>query len=132
MPAWPTCGGWPQKVTRVRARFLKGLLLLQAGDSRNASRVFSALTEDYPRFPQPYNNLAAIQAAEGDYDAAERTLRRALDASPGYVKGLENLGDLYLKMAADAYQRALALDPQADGVPDKADAVARLFGAEAP
>jgi cytochrome c-type biogenesis protein CcmH/NrfG len=35
----------------------------------------------------------------------------ALTAAPNYSTALENLGDVYLQMAADAYQRASKLDP---------------------
>jgi hypothetical protein len=37
-------------------------------------------------------------------------LLRALDVQPNYATALENLGDLHIAMAADAYGRAAKLD----------------------
>jgi len=67
--------------------------------------------EDFPELPEPYNNLAVLYASEGQLDSARAALEMALAAAPNYATALENLGDVYLQMAADAYQRAAKLDP---------------------
>ncbi len=95
----------------AQARFLKGLILTDLGKSAEAIQVFTALTENYPELPEPYNNLAVLHAAEGRYDAAKNALEMAIRAHPGYATAHENLGDLYVRMAAQAYAKAL----QADG-----------------
>ena len=61
--------------------------------------------------PEPYNNLAVIYASEGRLDNARAALEQAIVAAPNYATAYENLGDIYLQMAADAYQRASKLDP---------------------
>lgn len=112
---------------RAEARFLRGLLLVQAGDVRAAGQAFAELVEQYPAFPEPYNNLAVLEASEGNYETARKLLLAALEQQPGYAVALENLGDLYVKMAADAYQRARALEPDLPAVPDKLRMVQRMF-----
>ena len=52
------------------ARFLKGVILTEQGDAKAATGVFQRLTQDYPALPEPYNNLAVIYAAQGQYDEA--------------------------------------------------------------
>ncbi len=42
---------------------------------------------------------------------ARGLLQRSLEVQPSYVTAYENLGDLYVSMAADAYQRGLKLAP---------------------
>jgi len=59
----------------AEARFLKGLILVEQGDTGSAIDVFTALTRDYPELPEPYNNIAVIHAAEGDYDSARLALQ---------------------------------------------------------
>jgi Flp pilus assembly protein TadD len=57
-----------------QARFLKGLILTDQGNTRDAIDIFTRLTQDYPELPEPYNNLAVIYAAPGQYDKARVAL----------------------------------------------------------
>lgn len=94
----------------ARGRFLKGVILTEDNRKPEAIRVFTDLTHDYPELPEPYNNLAVIYAGQGDYDKARQLLDRAIDIKPQYATALENLGDVYARMASDAYTRALQTD----------------------
>lgn len=94
----------------AQARFLKGLILAEQGKSNDAIRVFSDLTEDYPELPEPYNNLAVLHASQGQFDKARVALEMAIRTHPSYATAHENLGDIYAKMASQAYDRALQLD----------------------
>ena len=94
----------------ARARFLKGLILTKQGRTADAIRIFTALTEDYPDLPEPYNNLAVLYAGQGQYDKAKTLLEKAISTHPSYATAHENLGDIYAKMASQAYDRALQLD----------------------
>ncbi|MFT3804291.1 MAG: tetratricopeptide repeat protein [Burkholderiaceae bacterium] len=98
-----------------RLRFLYGVVLNQLGRGDEAVDVFQQLTEDYPELPEPYNNLAVLLAARGDLDQAKVALERAIRALPSYALAQENLGDLYLRMAARAYEQAGKLDARGDG-----------------
>lgn len=94
----------------AQVRFLKGLILADQGKSSDAIQVFTSLTEDYPELPEPYNNLAVLYAAEGKYDAAKNALEMAIRTHPSYATAHENLGDLYARMASQAYDKALQID----------------------
>ena len=94
----------------AQARFLKGLILTKQGKTDDAIRTFSELTEDYPELPEPYNNLAVLYAGQGQYDKARIALEMAVRAHPDYAIAHENLGDIYAKMAGQAYERAQQLD----------------------
>ncbi|MEO8056965.1 MAG: tetratricopeptide repeat protein [Burkholderiales bacterium] len=108
-------------------RFLKGVMLADAKRYPEAIEVFQKLTEDYPDLAEPYNNLAAIYAATGDYIKARATLEQALRTNPGYATAHENLGDVYATLAAQSYARALQLDPRNVSVPAKLALVRELF-----
>jgi tetratricopeptide (TPR) repeat protein len=94
----------------AQVRFLKSLILADQGKPDAAIEVLGALTEDYPELPEPYNNLAVIHAEQGRYQDAMNALEMAIRAYPGYATAHENLGDIHAKMAAAAYEKALALD----------------------
>jgi Flp pilus assembly protein TadD len=95
----------------AQLRFVRGVILTEMQRADEARAVFQQLTEDFPELPEPYNNLAVLYAAEGRLDNAKAALEMALAAAPNFATAYENLGDLYLQMAADAYQRAARLEP---------------------
>jgi ketosteroid isomerase-like protein len=99
-------------------RFMKGVLLTEQNKSDEAIAVFTKLTEDYKDLPEPYNNLAVLYAANGQYDKARAALEKAIRTNPSYQTAYENLGDIYGKMASQAYDKALALG-SSTAVPSK-------------
>ena len=90
-------------------RFMKGVLLTEQNKSEEAIAIFTKLTEDYKDLPEPYNNLAVLYASSGQYDKARVTLEKAIRTNPSYMTAYENLGDVYGRLASQAYDKALAL-----------------------
>jgi tetratricopeptide (TPR) repeat protein len=111
-----------------QARFLKGLIYTEQGDTREAIEVFRKLTEDYPELPEPYNNLAVIYASQGQYDKARAALEKSIRTHPSYATAYENLGDVYAKLASQAYDKALKLDSSNAGAQNKLALVRELVG----
>lgn len=94
----------------AQGRFLKGLIFTEQNKTADAIKIFADLTQDYPELPEPYNNLAVLYASQGQYDKARSALEMAIRTHPNYATAHENLGDIYAKMASQAYNRALQLD----------------------
>ncbi len=111
----------------AQARFLKGLILTEQGKAADAISIFTALTEDYPELPEPYNNLAVLYASQGQYDKARDALEMAIRTHPSYATAHENLGDIYAKMASQAYDRALQLDNSNTSTQTKLALIKNLF-----
>lgn len=111
----------------ARWRFLQGLILMKENRQDEAFAVFRRLTEDYPELPEPRNNLAVIYAARGELDLAKSELESAITADPGYAAARENLGDIYVRLAEQAYEKAIALDKSAAGVKEKLDLANRIL-----
>jgi tetratricopeptide (TPR) repeat protein len=111
----------------ARARFLKGLILTEQNKTTEAIRVFTALTRDYPELPEPYNNLAVLYASQGQYDRARDSLEMAIRTHPSYTVAHENLGDVYAKMASEAYDKALSLDRSNQTAQTKLALIHELF-----
>ncbi|MET0335626.1 MAG: tetratricopeptide repeat protein [Rhizobacter sp.] len=94
----------------ARMRFLKGLAVSEQGKSVEATAIFVKLTEDFPELPEPYNNLAVLYSKQGQYDQARKALESAIRTNPSYATAYENLGDVYAKLASQAYSKALQMD----------------------
>ncbi len=109
------------------ARFLKGLIKAEQGNTEEAVSIFTALTEDYPELPEPYNNLAVLYAGQGQYEKAKVALEMAIRTHPSYATAHENLGDIYAKMASQAYDRALQLDRSNTATQTKLALIKDLF-----
>jgi tetratricopeptide (TPR) repeat protein len=93
-------------------RFLKGVALTDLKQSEPAIALFTAISQDFPELPEPYNNLAVLHANNGDLDRARASLEAAVRALPSYAIAHENLGDLYLRLAARQYETAGKANPK--------------------
>jgi tetratricopeptide (TPR) repeat protein len=91
-------------------RFLKGVILTEQNRRAEAINLFTQLTQDYPEMAEPYNNLAVLWASIGQHDAARTALERAIRINPSYTTAYENLGDVYIKLAIQAYENAAQSD----------------------
>jgi Flp pilus assembly protein TadD len=111
----------------VEARFLKGLLLLERGDTDSAREVFVELSRLFPRIPESFNNLATIYAQQGDYEQARQALLNAIANAPEYPVVRANLGDLYTRLATEAYREAINLDPGDEASKAKLNTLEKLF-----
>jgi len=111
----------------ARGRFMRGIVLTEQNRPNDAIRVFTELTQDFPELPEPYNNLAVLHASQGQYDRARAALEMAIRTHPSYATAHENLGDIYAKMASQAYDRALQLDKGNQGAQTKLNLIKDLF-----
>jgi tetratricopeptide (TPR) repeat protein len=114
-----------------RGRFLKGVILTDQKKSAEAIKVFTELTFDYPELAEPYNNLAVLYAAQGDYDKARTALEMAIQTNPRFAAAHENLGDLYAKMAGQSYDKAMQLDRNNKTAQTKLNLVKELLSGSA-
>lgn len=103
----------------ARARFLRGLILIEQRQPDAAISAFSELAREQPELAEPHNNLAVLYAARGDYDKARDALQSALLANPKDPIALENLGDIHVRLAQRAYENALAAGAGGRALRDK-------------
>ncbi len=112
-----------------KMRFVKAGVLSAAGRADEAEALLMQLTRAYPELPEPWNNLAVLHAGRGQLDKAEQALEAALRVNPAYATALENLGDVRLRQASEAYQRARQLDPtSATRLTPRIDSLRGLLG----
>jgi len=97
--------------TDPQMRLLLSHIQTGQGQTQAAMDTLRALTLSFPELPEPHNNLAALLARANRHEEALLSLQAAVRARPDYALALENMGDLYLALAARAYGQALNLTP---------------------
>ncbi|EHR71073.1 hypothetical protein BurJ1DRAFT_2234 [Burkholderiales bacterium JOSHI_001] len=102
-----------------KMRFRKGVVLSYLDKPNDALKVFEKLAQDHPDMPAPHNNIAVLLAAKGDYERARGALESAIRTNPSYATAYQNLGDVYARLASQAYNRALQLDKSDTTLPPK-------------
>src|SRR3979490_2361112 len=116
-----------QKPRDPKGRFIKGLILAEQNKGAEAIEVFAALSRDYPELPEPYNNLAVLYAAQGQYEKARQQLEMSIRTHPSYATAYENLGDVYTKLASQAYDKALQFDSSNSAAKNKLSLIRDLI-----
>lgn len=112
----------------AQGRFLKGVILTEMNRTADAIAVFTKLTEDYPELPEPYNNLAVIYAQQKQFEKAKTALEMAIRTHPSYATAHENLGDIYARLASQAYDKALQIDSSNASAQSKLSMIRDLMG----
>lgn len=91
-----------------QAWFMLGVTQAKRRQFHDAVLAFNKVVELQPSLAEPHNNLAVIYNETGNYRAAVNELEISLTLKPDYVTAQENIADLYIKLAADAYRKVLA------------------------
>jgi len=90
----------------VQLRYIKARIQIQMRDFAAAKKTLIEITQQFPELPEPYNNLAALAANQGQWIEARDYLELALKLRPTYAIASANLGEVYLRLAAQAYENA--------------------------
>jgi tetratricopeptide (TPR) repeat protein len=112
---------------RDQMRFLRGVILTEQKKQNEAIAAFTQLTQDFPELSEPYNNLAALYAAQSKFDQARAALEQALRLNPNYATAHENLGDVYARLAAQEYVRAQQFASTNASVAPKLSLIRQIF-----
>jgi tetratricopeptide (TPR) repeat protein len=110
-----------------RLLFYKGIVETKINKIDDAINTFTTLINIHPSLPEPYNNLAVLYADRGELKLAKNTLVKAIKTNSSYSTAHINLGDIYTRMATDAYNKALELDSQNKIAHNKLKLITELF-----
>ncbi|MDX3907719.1 MAG: tetratricopeptide repeat protein [Pigmentiphaga sp.] len=113
--------------TNAQLLFLKARALNQLDRREEAKAIYRDMTQRFPELPEPWNNLAALEVADGRLDEAKTALEMAIRTAPDYAVARENLGDLYIMLAARSYEAAGKLNPTDDGARQKQTETRKLL-----
>lgn len=97
---------WSAVEPEVKEQFSRALAYSREGRNGDAAALYLKMTNQAP-LPEVYNNLAAIRAAEGNLDEAQRMLEEALRIHPSYATVFDNLNTIQIeKTLGSAYETA--------------------------
>lgn len=113
-------------------RLLQGVAHTQNGQIEEARAVYIRLTQEFPELPEPHNNLATLYAQTSQFGLARESLEMAVRLNPSYALAHENLGDVYVQLARQAYARAASLDRTAVTIGPKRVQLETVLRAPAP
>ena len=110
-----------------RLLFYKGVTEAKLNQIDNAIKTYNDLINKHPSLPEPYNNLAVIYAERQELDLAKETLEKAIKTNSSYSVAHVNLGDIYTRMATNAYNMAFEIDKDNKVARNKLKLITELF-----
>jgi tetratricopeptide (TPR) repeat protein len=104
----------------------RGRAALQQGDTEAAIEHLTALTDHAPDFAEGWNALATAYFIAGEYGPSVEDIGKTLTLNPRHFGALAGLGMILENLgnsegALAAYQAALAIHPQLQGVKDSVE-----------
>lgn len=90
----------------VQLRYIKARLYIEMRQWEPAKKTLIEITQQFPELPEPYNNLAALAANQDNWIEARDYLELALKLRPSYAIASANLGEVYVRLGAQAYDDA--------------------------
>jgi tetratricopeptide (TPR) repeat protein len=90
----------------VQLRYIKARLQIEMRQWEAARKTLIEITQQFPELPEPYNNLAALASNQGNWMEARDYLELALKLRPSYTVASANLGEVYIRLAVQAYDNA--------------------------
>ncbi|CAM3744824.1 tetratricopeptide repeat protein [Polynucleobacter brandtiae] len=90
----------------VQLRYVKARMQIEMQQWEPAKKTLIEITQQFPELPEPYNNLAALAANQKNWIEARDYLELALKLRPSYVIASANLGEVYIRLGAQAYDNA--------------------------
>ena len=92
--------------SNVQLRYVKARMQIEMRQWEAAKKTLIEITQQFPELPEPYNNLAALAANQGNWIEARDYLELALKLRPSYTVASANLGEVYIRLGAKAYDNA--------------------------
>jgi tetratricopeptide (TPR) repeat protein len=87
----------------VQLRFVQARIQIELRQFAAAQKTLIEITQQFPELAEPYNNLAALAANQGQWIEARDYLELALKLKPSYAIASANLGEVYTRLAAKSY-----------------------------
>jgi tetratricopeptide (TPR) repeat protein len=106
---------------RTDALFLDGITQMNAGEFKEGIATFSRVIDMAPDFAEGWNKRATLYFLVGDFERSLKDCDEVIKRNPYHFGALAGYGQIYMRLneferAADYFKRALAVNPNLDGV----------------
>lgn len=112
--------------------FETGMAQMRDGNLREAAVTFGRVIEMKPEFAEAWNKRATIYFLLGEDDLSLRDCDEVLKRNAQHFGVLAGYGQIHLRKgdlptALDYFERALAINPNMDGVRDSIEAIGKIL-----
>lgn len=99
----------------AKPAYAQAIAAIKAGQDKEALRLFTSLTHDYPDFAAGFTNLGLLYLKQGKLDEAEQAFKQAVTVNPADAVAYNHLGVVLRQrgqfdQARQAYETALRID----------------------
>ena len=118
--------------TRVDALFGRGVAQMNAGRLAEAAATFTRVIEGKPEFAEGWNKRATAYFLAGKFEQSLKDCDEVIKRNPQHFGALSGYGQIYLELdepekALDYFRRALAINPNLDGVQELVEQLETLM-----
>jgi tetratricopeptide (TPR) repeat protein len=101
--------------------FLEGVTQMNAGQLAEAIATFSRVIAMAPEFAEAWNKRATVYFLIGEFERSLKDCDEVIKRNPDHFGALAGYGQIYMRLndyerALEYFKRALALNPNLDGV----------------
>lgn len=112
--------------------FEAGMAQMRDGNLREAAATFGRVIAMKPEFAEAWNKRATIYFMLGEAELSLRDCDEVIKRNPQHFGVLAGYGQIHLRMgdlakALDYFERALAINPNMDGVRESIEAIGRIL-----
>jgi tetratricopeptide (TPR) repeat protein len=109
-----------------------GVSQMQAGELSEAAQTFGRVIAMQPAFAEGWNKRATVYFMMGDFERSLRDCDEVIRRNPVHFGVLAGYGQIHLRRgeldrALDYFERALAINPNMDGVRASIEAIGRAL-----
>jgi tetratricopeptide (TPR) repeat protein len=120
---------------RTDREFEAGVAQMQAGELREAARTFGRVIDMQPGFAEGWNKRATVYFLPGELERSLRDCDEVIRRNPDHFGVLAGYGQIHaqqgdLSEALEYFERALAINPNMDGVRASVEAIRRALAAQ--
>ncbi len=117
---------------RVDALLGRGIAQMNLGRFAEAVATFTRVIESQPEFAEGWNKRATAYFLAGNFESSLKDCGEVIKRNPQHFGALSGYGQIYLELdqpqkALGYFRRALAVNPNLDGVQDLVEELERLM-----
>ena len=85
---------WWEEINNFRTKIKAGTANVHKNNYNSAIEIFSSLSKEYPKYPEPLYLLGLANYKQKSFKKAAKFFKQSLDLYPNYIKAQKALGNV--------------------------------------